>query len=881
MNFIAQLFRRKQMQDDLSEEIRLHLAQRTEELVDAGMACEEAQATARRDFGDITQVEEYAREMWGWPRLEELLFDIRYSLRLLRKNPGFTTVVLLTLAIGIGANTAIFSVVNAVLLRPLPFPNSDRLMFLTEGNRDIPEMYVSMPNLRDWQARNRVFEGIAGARPHGATLTGRGEPQRLATREVTADFFPILGVKPIMGRAFTADDDQVQSRPAVVLSETFWTREFERDPRVLGMQLELDGQPYTVIGVVPARGFRVIWGGTDVDAYTSLGRLENVIGGPEHRADHFGIYGYARLKPGVTVEAARVEMASIAARLAKLYPNTNVGQSIGVQALLGERVGDVRRPLLLLMVAVGLVLLIACANVANLLTSLATVRRREIAVRSVLGAGAARLARQFLCESVLLSVMGGALGLLAAYCITAAASETLARLPARLVPRFDEISVDPTVLLFTLGLSLLTGVVFGVFPAVAAYRADPNEVLKENNRSTGTGLSDMRLRNSLVATELALSLVLLVVAGLMIKSLFHVLQTDPGFRSEGVLTASLNLPSLKYKTNAQVRSFVRQFTEKIAALPGVRAAGLKQPLLGPYEDNFVVEGQPRPLQGFEPYAEISVVTPGALEAMRVELLYGRYFSRTDDENSGAVCIVDDRLAERYWPGKAAIGKRISTIETPTTPPQWATIVGVVHHVENDASGGPTLPGVYFAFAQRPANGGSLVIHSTVDANVLITRVRGALRSLDPDLALYDVRPLTQITGERVAPRRVSVILLSILAGIALVVAALGTYGVMAYMVTGRTQEMGLRRALGATPRDVLRLVLSQGMRVALVGVLIGMVASLALARVVRPLLFGVNASDPMTFAGVSGLLIAVAALACYIPARKAMELDPIVAVRHE
>jgi putative ABC transport system permease protein len=367
----------------------------------------------------------------------------------------------------------------------------------------------------------------------------------------------------------------------------------------------------------------------------------------------------------------------------------------------------------------------------------------------------------------------------------------------------------------------------------------------------------------------------------MIKSLFHVLQADWGFHSEGVLTASLTLPPLKYKTNTQVRSFVRQFTEKISAAPGVRAAGLKYPLLGPYEDNFLVEGQPRPPRGFEPYAEISVVTPGALEAMGVKLLNGRYFSNNDDENGSAVCIVDDGLAERYWPGKAAIGKRISTIETPTTPPQWATIVGVVHHVENDASGGPTLPGMYLAFAQKPVNGGSLVIHSALESNPLITRVRDALHSLDPDLALYDVRPLTQIIDDRAAPRRLSVILLIVFAGIALVVAALGTYGVMAYMVTGRTQEMGLRRALGATPRDVLRLVLNQGMRVALTGVLIGMVASLALARVVKPLLFGVKATDPMTFAGVSGLLIAVAALACYIPARKAMELDPIAAVRHE
>ncbi len=877
MNFVAQLFRRRQMQDDLTEEIRLHLAQKTEDLVEAGMARDEAEAQARREFGDVTQVEEFGREMWGWPRLEELLFDIRFGLRMLRKNSGFTAVVLLTLAIGIGANTAIFSVVNAVLLRPLPFPNSDRLMFLAESNRDIPEMYVAMPNFRDWQSMSAGFESMAAVRIHGATLTGRGEPERLSLREVTAELFPTLGVKPIVGRVFTLDDDQVNSRPVVVLSETFWTREFERDPRVLGMQLELDGQPYTVIGVAPGRGFRVIWH-ADVDAYTSLGRIENSAGG---RADHTGLYGYARLKPGVTVDAARADMRRVALQLAKRYPNTNSGQSAVVLPLLGSTVEDVQRPLLLLMAVVGLVLLIACANVANLLTSLATVRRREIAVRSALGAGRARLARQFLCESILLSLIGGAIGLIAAYCITAAASQTLTHLPARFVPRCDEINVDPTVLLFTLGLSLLTGIVFGVFPALAAYRADPNEVLKENSRMTGMGLSDMRLRNGLVATELALSLVLLVAAGLTIKSLFRALQADPGFQSDGVLTASLVFPPPKYQPGAQTQTLIRQLTEKLARLPGVQAAGMKYPLLGPYEDNFVVEGRPRPPRGFEPYTEISIVTPGALEAMSVRLLDGRYFNTCDDEHAQRVCMVDDIFAERYWPGESAIGKRISIIETPTTPPQWATIVGVVHRVQNDASGGPTLPGSYFAFAQESVAGGSLVIRSTQDPVSLMVAVRRVLHSLDPDLAVSDVRPLSDLTRERVAPRKLSSILLSLLAGIALVLAAVGTYGVMAYMVAGRTQEIGVRRALGAGPVDVLRLVMKQGIFVALGGLVAGVAGSLVIGRIASPMLLGVKASDPLILTSVGGLLMGVAAAACYIPARKAMALDPIAAVRHE
>jgi predicted permease len=876
MNLIAQLFRRRQMQDDLSEEIRLHLAERTTELVEAGLTREDAEAAARREFGDVAQIEEYGREMWGWRRLEELLFDLRYCLRLLWKNLGFTAVVLVTLAIGIGANTAVFSVINAVLLRPLPFPNPDRLMFLSESCRDIPEMYVSMPNLHDWQAMNTVFESLAGARIHGATLTGRGEPERLSLREVTAEFFPTLAVQPIMGRVFASDDDQPHARPVVVLNETFWTRKFARDPRVLDMQLQLDGESYTVIGVVPNQGFHVLWY-SDIDAYTSLGRLGTTVGG---RGDHYGIYGYARLKPGVTVEAARSEMNRIAGSLAQRFPQTNIGQTAAVEPLLRERVEDVRRPLLLLMGAVGLVLLIACANVANLLTSLATVRRQEIALRSALGAGASRLARQFLYESLLLSLLGGAAGLITAYGITAASAGTLSHLPARLVPRFDEVSVDPAVLLFTLGVSLLTGLAFGIFPALAAYRTDPNEVLKENSRMT-TGPPSLRLRNSLVAFELAVSVVLLVAAGLMIKSLFRVLQANPGFRSESVLTARLALPRLKYHTDAQMRAFVRQLTERLAALPGVEAAGLKQPLLGPHEDNFIVEGRPRPARGVEPYTEISVVTPGALEAMGVSLRYGRYFNTGDDENARLVSIIDDIFAERYWPGESAIGKRIAIVELPDAKPEWTTIVGVVRHVENNASGGPTLPGSYFPFAQEPVLGGTLVIRSQQDPEVLAKSVRSVLHSLDPDAALFDVNPLANITRDRVAPRKMSVILLSVLASVALVLAAVGTYGVMAYMVTGRTQEIGLRRALGATPRNVLRLVLSQGMRVTLCGLMVGVVISLALGRIVSPMLFGVKSTDPVTFAGVGIMLLAVAAVACYIPARKATRLNPIEAVRHE
>jgi putative ABC transport system permease protein len=645
--------------------------------------------------------------------------------------------------------------------------------------------------------------------------------------------------------------------------------------------VNLNGAPHTVIGVISNAGWPLSW--SQVDAFTSLGQLENMIGGPERRGDHNGVYAYARMKPGVTFEEAREQMWAIARRLDKQYPQTNTELSVTVYPLLAGLTEYARRPLLLLMIAVGLVLLIACANVANLLTSLAIVRRREIAVRSALGAGAARLARQFLCESVLLALMGGGVGLLAAYCSIAVARAALAHLASSTVPRIDEISIDHSVLSFTLAVSLLTGIVFGIFPALTAFRTDAGETLKDSSRNLAGGPAQMGLRNVLVALELALSLVLLVATGLTIKSLFYVVNADVGFHTAGVLTASLNLPKSKYTNDEQRRLLVQPLVAKVATLPGVTAAGFKYPLLGPSEATFLVEGRPQPPRDQEPYTEMSSVTPGGLEAMGVKLLGGRYFTASDDADATPVCIVDELLARQYWPGANAVGKRIST-EMPTTPSgqrQWRTVVGVVNHVDNHGADWPSLAGTYLPFAQYTLGGGTLVIHSQGDRASLEGMVREVLRSLDPDLALYDVRPLADLTDQDVAPRRLSSLLLGILAGIALLLASLGTYGVTAYVVTGRTHEIGLRRALGATPRDVLGLVLREGMCSVLVGVLVGTLASLALARVIRGLLFGVSATDPATFVAVAALLALVALVACYIPARRAMHLEPVDALRCE
>jgi predicted permease len=877
------MFRRKRSLEDFGAEAESHLQLEVDRLLEQGLSEEEARAAAHRAFGNLTLVQERFYESGHWLWWDSLVQDMRFGLRMLRSNLGFSAVIILTLAIGIGANTAIFSVIHAVLLRPLPFPEPDRLVFLSEATADIPEMYFSMADLADWRAMNTVFTAIGSYRRDTFDLAGRGAPQRLNAREVSAEFLSTVGIKPLLGRFLTAEEDRVESPRVAVLGESFWVREFARDPRVLDMQLKLNGEAFTVIGVVPDRGLHLILQ-SDVDVYTSLGRLEDRIGGPAHRDDHRGIYAVARLEPGVSVEKARSEMTAIAAKLAQRYPKTNLGITSVVMPLLYQEVGDVQLPLLLLSGAVGLILLIGCANVANMLTSLAVVRRQEIAIRSALGAGGGRLARQFLCESILLALLGGAAGLVVAYGSTAAVSAALPHLPSRMAPRFDEIATDRSVLLFSLAISLLAGVSFGVFPALAAYRADPNELLKENNRTTGTSLGHMRVRGLLVTAELALCVVLLVAAGLMIKSLFHVLQGDHGFQSDGVLTAALDLSPAKYNDPAPRIELVHHFLGKVAALPGVQAVGFKSPvLLAPFEMPFSVDGRPKPKAGEEPLTEASAVTAGFLEAMRIRLLKGRSISPADDEGSTKVCVVDDLLARQYWPGESAIGKHV-TIELSAEPGHQlfsASIVGVIHHVENGIAGVPTLPEIYIPYGQYPNRSGSLVVLSQTDPSALVPSVRSALHSVDPSLTLSSFETLQDIVKTRVSPRKLSVLLLSCLAVIALVLATLGTYGVIAYMVTGRTQEIGLRRALGATPQQILRLILVQGMRLALWGVLTGVVAALVMGRLVSPILSGVTARDPLTFVIVGGLLLFVSFIACYVPARRAVQLRPLAAVRHE
>lgn len=893
MNFLTQLLTRRQLDNDLSEEIRSHLEEKIEELVEGGMSREEAVYAARRDFGNVALIEERGRETWAWPRLEGILADLRYGLRMLRKHRGFTLVAALTLALGIGANTAIFSVVNTVLLRPLPYPHADRLLYLSEWSQDVPDLSIALANFYDWQRMNKVFESMVAYRFENMNLVGSGPPQRLAVRQVTAGFFPTLAVEPILGRELTVEDDKPGAEPVVLLSDSMWARNFGRDPSVLGRRLSLDGELYTVIGVIPSSHFHPSW--RRYDAFTSLGRLANVLGGDSHRDEHPGIYAYARMKPGVTREQARANMVEIAAQLAKQYPNTNKGNSVTIKSLLDAVVEDVRPSLLMLMAAAGFVLLIACANVANLQTSRATERRREVALRSALGATGPRLARQFLCESVLLAVIGGTLGLAVAY----GATNVLAKMAASAIPRIEEVTLDGTVLVFTFVVSVLTGIFFGVFPALTAYRSDPHEVLKNDSVAAGTGLTHMRFRNFLAAAELAVSMVLLVGAALTAKSLIHVLQADPGFETANVVAGSFSLPDSDYKTDEQKRMFTQQLVEQARTLPGVTAAGFKNPLLGGMQTGFLIEGRPKPEPGKAPTTDFARVTPGAMEALGLRLLRGRFFNNADNEASEKVVIVDDTLAQQIWPGEDPIGKHISLMigpkphsdlagagkahdhNAPDEAVRWMKVVGVVRQVKNYGVDQPSRFESFVANAQFPGDAGNLVLRSSQDPHHLAPAMRRIMQALNPNLPLYDVRTLRAVNDENVAPRRLSVFLLSSFSVVALVLAVLGIYGVMSYVVAGRTHEIGVRMALGALPRDVNRLILGQGARVAFTGVLAGVALSLLLTHLIRSLLFGVSATDPVVFAGVAALLGGVAILACYIPARTAMGLNPVSALRYE
>ena len=814
--------------------------------------------------------------------------DLRFGLRTLSKSPGFTLVAVLALALGIGANTAIFSVVNAVLLRALPYENSERLVALyTGGNPAVqPSGSLSYPDLLDYRAQTRSLEYVAGYQSVGTVMSaGAGdEPERVVGTEVMADLFPALGVRAARGRVFTREEDVEGGPPVIVISDGLWRRRFGADPNAVGreVKLGLSGRSVTVIGVMPP-GFKFPADSVDaVDYYTPFVR-ENA--GPSadfmKNRDSYFIPTVAKLRDGASLEQAAAEAATVASRLEAQYPETNTRRRVRVVSLHEDLVGQVRPALLILLGAVGLVLLIACANVANLLLARAATRGREIAVRTALGATRGRVVRQLLTESMILSLAGGAAGLVLAVW----GVDAIVKLSPANVPRLAETSIDARVFLFALGVSVLTGVVFGLAPALQASKTDLAESLKEGGRGGSAGGARTRLRAALVVSEVALSLVLLVGAGLLVKSFRQLLSTDPGFSPARVLAVRVALNTKRFADDDSRAAYFREALARINQLPGVEAAGLTRLLpLGPNDifNTFNIAGRPPFAPGERTGARSYAVSPEYFRVLGVPLRSGRVFREADGRNSQPVIVVNEALARKYFAGQEPVGQHIILDGPDNRPLPPREIVGVVGNVRFQALNDEEAAEYYVPFEQSPASAPEVVVRAKgEDAASLAPAVRAALKAVDANLLIWETRTMDELVGRSVAPQRFNAVLLGLFAGLAVLLAAVGIYGVMSYSVTQRTHEIGIRMALGAGRRDVLRMVVGQGMVLTLVGLGLGLAGALALTRLMSSLLYGVSATDPLVFAAVSLLLAAVALVSCLVPARRATKVDPMVALRYE
>jgi putative ABC transport system permease protein len=815
--------------------------------------------------------------------------DLRYGARMFLKNPGITFVVILALALGIGANTAIFSVVNAVLLRPLPFEEADRLVFLNETSKAMDEISVSYPNFTDWKSQNKVFEKIGVYNRGSYNLTGAGEAERIITAQMSADIFAALKVNPLLGRLYTNDEDKPGAEPVVILSYALWQRRFGGQASVLNQPISLNGKPYTVIGIMP-QDYQMP---SRVEMWVPVGQLSGQAMWLA-RGNHPGLYGVARLKPGVTLDAARAEMNTIGANLEKQYNDSNAGNGVGVRPLLEIYISDIRRPLWVLFAAVGFVLLIACANIANLLLARATARQKEMAIRAAMGAGRWRIARQLLTESVLLGLIGGSLGLLLARWGIA----FILYISPNAIPRSKEIGLDWRVMAFTIGVSFVTGILFGLVPALQAGVVDVHETLKE----TGRGTSRRHwLRSSLVVVEVGTTLVLLIGAGLMIRSFYRLQKVNPGFSYEHLTSFSVALPEKKYKTNEQQEGFYKRLLENLRGLPGVEATAAASGLpLGNngWQTSFLIDGRSRPPRNQTPLMEACLATPDYFRAMNIPLKSGRYFTDRDDrswlagkdlsklnddekEMAGVnSIIIDEEFARRYWPGEEAVGKRIKMGSD--EKPMLLTVQGVVGRVKMEGlSQDSNRVQGYFPFLQLPSGDMTVIVKGSADPNQMVSAIRDQVRQIDTDQPIYSVRTMDEIRSESVAGERLNLTLLSLFAGIALVLAVVGIYGVMSYSVTQRTHEIGIRMAIGAQPRDVFKMIIGHGMTLALIGVAFGLVGAFALTRLMTSMLFGIEPTDPLTFISIALLLTGVALVACYVPGRRATKVDPVVSLRYE
>jgi putative ABC transport system permease protein len=869
------LLRRDSVLHDIDEELRIHVEMETERNIERGMRPDEARAAALKSFGNRGRINDLSYQVRGGGWMEDVWQDLRYGARTLRKNPGFTLIAFVTLSLGIGANTAIFTVVNAALLRGLPYREPERLvhLFETTPQKAYAQREFSYPDYQDYQ-RGQAFDGLAAYTGGGGILTGRGEPQRVFAPAVSANFFSVLGVEPLLGRTFREGEDKPGAERVAVLTYGMWRRMFGGDTGVIGQTLTISGAQYTVVGVAPA-SFQFAL--RQADLWLPYQPTPNQL---SRRFMH-GTNLIGRLRAGVSLEQAHAETNPITQRIAEEHKESHAGTRLLLTPLQEQITGSVKPALLALMAAVVFVLLMVCANVASLLLGRSLARQKEIALRAALGAPRGRIIRQLLTEAALLSSLGGLGGLVVARLGLDALVSALPQNQLAAMPFFETLRLDPGILLFALALALLTGLVFGLAPALQASRVDLQEALKEGGRSSGGG-ARQRLRSALVGVEIALAVVLLVGAGLMMKSLLRLAQVNLGFDPANVLTMTVVLPPGKYTDPNRIIAYYQQLQERLATLPGATGAGAvsQLPLQPGNTTRFIVEGEPAPPPGQEIEANFRVASASYFPALGIPLTQGRNFAESDKVGATQVVMINQSLAEKLFGGRSAVGRRLLF---PSFPNQSVEIVGVVGDVKTTGLDQDARPVLYYPFNQNASVATTLVLRAKTDVATLINAARSECRALEPDVAIFNTQTMETLIAQTPAAfmRRGPAWLTGVFAGVALLLAALGVYGVVSYSVSQQTREIGVRMALGAQVTDILKMILRQGLSLALAGVALGTAAALALTRWLDSLLYQVSAHDPLTFALVIGALTLVALLACYIPARRATKLEPLASLRHE
>ncbi len=876
---VAMLVRRKQFDDQMDDEIRLHLELREKEHTANGFTAEEAHMTARKNFGNALATREVSHEAWGWAWFEHLLQDLRFALRMFAKTPGFTAIAILTLALGIGANTAIFSFVYGVLLAPLPYHNPSELVVLNETTPRVGNVSTSYLNFQDWREQSKEFSQMAYVEKMSFNLAGAAvsQPENITGTAVSPNFLSMMGVQPLLGRDFDPSEAKSGTAPVVLLSYSIWQSHFGGDGNVLGRTITLDGRSFTIVGVLPAN-YRWL---EKSELMLPIGVWVTNNSSATNRGDRGDSTVVGRLAGGATLGRATAEMEGIAEELAKEYPADNDQFGVRLQAIHDAFVSDTRPAILILLGAVTFVLLIACANVANLFLVRGAARTKEVALRIAFGASHSRIVRQMLTESFALALLGGILGL----ALAAGGMRGLTALIPMDALGGATVSLNGAVLLFTAGVVVLAAFIFGLVPALQSTKQDLQSELKEGGRTASVGASQNRLRAALAIAEISLALVLLVGAGLMMKSLYKLMSVDAGVRTDRVLTMELYLSEQRYSKDPAILNFWQQVLDRVRALPGVESAAVGQgvPLTDDHNrGDITIEGMALPKPGSFPHPDEHTVSPDYVATLGMTLVRGRTFTDADNEHGQLVAMVNAKLARQFWPNENAIGKRFMWGHPePNTPPKWITVVGVVGDTKLYGLANPARLEVYAPLRQGAVTDMHLVVKSRLDPATLTSEIRGAVASVDKDEPIFNISTMNQLRSDSLATQNLTLVLLGLFSGLALVLAAIGIYGVISYSVAQRTHEIGIRVALGAQHGDVLRMVLGQGGKIALAGIAIGMAAAFGLTRLMASLLFAVSASDPLTFTGVALLLVLVAMLACYIPARRAMRVDPMVALRYE